>query len=236
VILNCDTTVNTPLESIVAGIQDSHQARIKLSLTGGEEQHFDCIFKEDEPPCFLLVFQLETLPDNVDMNGAHPVSILQDSNIPSLNSTVVAVVDERTLRMQATGTVDPASLREYFRVNATTQITASYKAETGSLPDSGGGWTINGNTQDLSASGVLALFDKEPKNRDNVIVEIFLPNNNLTVTAVAHVVRKKMLRNRRWQVSFHFSNISTKHRDAIVTYLLGEQRKQLRENIRTRDL
>lgn len=228
--------MNTPLESIVAGIQDSHQARIKLSLKGGDEQHFDCIFKEDEAPHFLLVFPLETLPDNVDMHADHPVSILQDSNIPSLNSTVVAVVDERTLRMRATGTVDPASLREYFRVNVTTQVTASYRTDSGAEPDSGGGWTINGNTQDLSASGVLALFDKEPKNRDNVIVELFLPNKNLTVSAVGHVVRKKMLRNRRWQVSFHFSNISTKHRDAILTYLLSEQRKQLRENIRTRDI
>lgn len=131
-------------------------------------------------------------------------------------------------------TLDPASLRKYFRVNTTTEITASYR--TSSQAASQSSWSIDGQTMDLSASGVLCLFSDEPKNNERIILEIYLPDKNITVNAVSHIVHKKRLRNRRWLVAFHFDTVSAKHIDAIITYLLGEQRKQLRENIRTQDL
>jgi c-di-GMP-binding flagellar brake protein YcgR len=124
-------------------------------------------------------------------------------------------------------------LRKYFRVNTTTEITASYKSSSQAASQSS--WSIDGHTMDLSASGVLCLFSDEPKHNEHIILEIYLPHKNLTVNAVSHVVHKKRLRNRRWLVAFHFDTVSAKHRDAIITYLLSEQRKQLRENVQTQD-
>lgn len=221
------------INNIIKSIEDSRGAQIKLTTKGGTQQHYECIYKEDSPPNFYLVFQPSALPEKIDLKAGHPVSIKQDNATVSLNAGVLGRIGDRTLHMVAKGIVDPASLREYFRINTSTEITVSHKSsQQEGQPSS---WTISGKTQDLSGSGVLALFDNEARNRDDLVIEIYLPNKNLTVNAVGHVVRKKLLRNRKWQVSLHFDSISGKHRDALITYILSMQRKQLRENVRAFD-
>lgn len=225
--------VTSSLNSIVKTIEDSSSARIKLILRGGTEQRLDCIYKEDIAPHFYLVFKPGELPDNIDLHSTHPVTIRQKNSILSLNTTILEKKGDRTLRFTAKGIVDPASLREYFRVNTTTEISVSHSSRD--KEGARNSWEIGGVTQDISASGVLAMLDSEPKNRDDLVIELYLPNNRRSIHAVGHVVRKKLLRNRKWQVSFHFDSISSKHRDAIITYLLSVQRKQLRENVQTYD-
>jgi c-di-GMP-binding flagellar brake protein YcgR len=226
--------VSSAIANIVSKIGDKRQAIVKLAVKGGNQQRLESIYREDEAPYFFLVFPPDTIPDNLDMEANHPLAVLQESTTMSLDSRIVEKRGDRTLYMVATGTLDPSKLRDYFRVNTNTEITASYTP--GSTGKHQSGWVISGQTQDLSGSGVLALFADEPKNRDYVMVEIYLPHKNSTINAVGHVVRKKRLRNGRWQVSFHFDSISSKHRDAIITHLLSEQRKQLRENVRTSDI
>jgi c-di-GMP-binding flagellar brake protein YcgR len=227
-------TVNSAIANIIAKIGDKRQAIVKLATKGGQQQRFESIYREDEAPYFFLVFPPDTLPENLDFEANHPLAILQEPATISLDSSIVERRGDRTLYMIAKGTLDPSKLRDYFRVNTNTEITASYTP--GSTAKTQRSWVISGQTQDLSGSGALALFGDEPKNRDHIMVEIFLPHKNTTINAVGHVVRKKRLRNGRWQVSFHFDSISSKHRDAIITHLLSEQRKQLRENVRTSDV
>lgn len=228
--------MSTPIDNIISALQDSSPARIKLTLEEGHQQHFDCIYKEDNENSshFFLVFSDGNLPHPIDFDEEHPLSIIQEEKTVSLNVSIIERSDEETLHVVAKSTLDPASLRKYFRVNTTTEITASYK--TSSQAASQSSWSIDGQTIDLSASGVLCFFSDEPKHNEHIILEIYLPHKNLTINAVSHVVHKKRLRNRRWLVAFHFDTVSAKHRDSIITYLLSEQRKQLRENIRTQDL
>lgn len=225
--------MNTPIQNIISAIQDGSQARIKLTLAGGNQQHFDCVFREDHDSNshFFLSFEQDALPDSINHESEHPVSVLEEEKNISLNVTIAAQTDSQTLRVLAESTLDPSSLRKYFRVNVSTEITASFK--TSSQASAQSSWTAKGHTMDLSASGVLTLLNEEPKHNEHIIVEIFLPPDKITVNAVSHVVHKKRLRKGRWLVAFHFDTISTKHRDAIITYLLAEQRRQLRENIRT---
>lgn len=224
---------SSSINSILRSIKDSSTARIKLATEDGSVLDLDCIFKEDNPPNFYLMFPPNTLPEDINLKVNHPISIKQDSSNISLSTTVIEKVNDRTLLFTARSTLDPASLREYFRVNTSTSITVSF--ESGKQSSSSSRWSHEGHTQDLSGSGVLALFSDEPKNNNHIIIEIFIPSKQLTVNAVGHVVRKKKLRNRKWQVSFHFDNISTKHRDSVIQFLLSEQRKQLRENVRVID-
>ena len=228
--------MSTPIENIVSAIPDSSPARIKLTFEEGHQQHFDCVFKQDKDnaPCFFLVISDQNQLQSIDLEEQHPVSIILEEKNVSLNVSILEQSNEGTLRVVAKSMLDPASLRKYFRVNTTTEITASYKTNSQAAAQSS--WSIDGQTMDLSASGVLCLFSDEPKHIEHIILEIYLPHKNLTVNAVSHIVHKKRLRNRRWLVAFHFDTVSTKHRDAIITYLLSEQRKQLRENIRTQDL
>ncbi len=227
--------VSIPINNIISALQDGSPARIKLSFKDGFQQHFDCRFQEDtgNAPYFFLVFSDDNLPHQIDFDKEHPVSVIQEEKTVSLNVSVIERIDTKTLHLVAKSTLNPASLRKYFRVNTTTEITASYTTTLQSGSKSS--WSLDGQTMDLSASGVLCLFSDEPKNNAHIILEIYLPHDNLTVNAVSHIVHKKRLRNRRWLVAFHFDTVSTKHKDAIITYLLSEQRKQLRENIRTQD-
>lgn len=222
--------MSSPINNIVKEVGDQRAAHIKLVLMGGKHHNCACTFKVDAPPNFYLVFPPNTLPERIDHSAYHPVSIKRENSTTSLNAKIIEQSGDRTLYLAAKNTVDPASLREYFRINTATNITVSH---TSSLESSGtSNWSISGNTQDISGSGVLALFPDEPRSRDHLVMELYLPDKNVTVNAVGHIVRKKRLRNRKWQVAFHFDSISTKHRDAIITFLLSVQRKQLRENVR----
>ncbi len=225
--------MNSPISNIVKEIEDHRAAHIKIVLRGGKQQSCACTFKVDAPPNFYLVFPPTTLPENIDLSAYHPVSVKRENSTTSLNAKIIEQKGDRTLHLAAKSIVDPASLREYFRINTATNITVSH---TSSLESSGtSNWSISGETQDISGSGVLALFPDEPRSRDHLVMELYLPDKQITVNAVGHVVKKKRLRNRKWQVALHFDSISTKHRDAIITYLLSVQRKQLRENVRAFD-
>lgn len=228
--------MDSSLPNIIAVIKDNSQARLKLIQRGGNSTYIDCIYQADpeNPLNFFLTFPPEKLSDFIDFDAEHPLTIFSEDKKYDFNTSVIELTDDRTLCMLANGLLDPSTLREFFRINTTTEITASYK--TGSQESVQSSWTIHGQTLDLSGSGTLALFSEKPLHNENIIVEIAIPIKNTTANAVGHIVHKKQLRNKRWLVAFHFDNISSKHRDAIITYLLSEQRKQLRQNIRTRDL
>lgn len=225
--------MTSSIANIIQSLRDGGKAIIKLIDQNGNFYHCECLYKEDKAPHFFLVFPPDTLPQDIDKEKNHPVIILRESSSLSLSTSIVGKINDRTLHLIANATLDPSCLREYFRINTSTRIIASYRA--GSLEDAPADWTLSGQTQDISGSGALALFNEEPKNSNHIVVEIILPHKNITVNAVSHIIRKKQLRNRRWQVSFHFDSISTKHRDAIITYLLSVQRQQLRENVHARD-
>ncbi len=225
--------MTSSIDKIVQGITDSQKSQIKLTTKGGNQVSLNCIYKEDIAPYFYLIFPPETLPDNIDEAENHPVSVQDTNSTISLNSTIVEQKGDRKLHLIAKATIDPASLREFFRVNITIPICASYEPSYKGTKTIG--WTIKGQTQDLSGSGVLALFKDEPKNKDNIFIELAIPQIKNKIRVIGHIIRKKLLRNRKWQVSFQFDNISNKHRDTIITTLLKEQRRQLRENVQAWD-
>lgn len=228
--------MSSSLDTIIDSIKDKSEARLKLMQRGGQQTHIDCHFQKDPEniPHFFLLFPPDKLLTNIDFEAEHLLAVFQEDKYLNLNTKIIEQTDEQTLHLRANGLLDPASLREFFRINTATEITASYKTSSNEKVQTS--WTIHGQTLDLSGSGTLALFGGKPRHSDNIILEIRIPNINTTVNAVGHIVHKKQLRNKRWLVAIHFDTISSKHRDTIITYLLSEQRRQLRQNIRTKDI
>jgi len=66
-----------------------------------------------------------------------------------------------------------------------------------------------------------------------MMMEINLPNPAETIICSASMVRIKRIRKNRWLTAFHFENLSARSRDIIAKNCFAEQRRQLRENIRT---
>lgn len=225
--------MSSEVEHIVQAIPDNRPAKIRLTVTGGNQIQISGTFREDDAPYFYVVFPPDTIPDGIDTGASHPVFINQEEGTVMLNTAIEEIRGDRTLYLKAQNLVDPASLREYFRINTSIDITLAHfsSGPESSLPRN----KLSGKTLDLSGSGALAIFNDEPVHKNDLTIELRLTEKKTLVNCVGHIVRKKRLRRKNWQVSLHFDNISNKSRDAIITYLLSEQRRQLRERVHVWD-
>lgn len=223
--------MNSPITDIVKQIIDSAGAEIDISTKEGQTIRLKCIYKESLAPNFFLVFPPKHLPSNIDTSRLCPVSIKGEKVSLTLTAKIIDSNGDRTLELLAKDTVEPSTLREYFRVDIRMPITATY--EPGPAEDRSHYWSLRGETLDLSGSGVLAIFPDQPKSNHRIQLEIELKHTNIMIECAAHVIRTKRLRRGRFQVAFHFDYVSSKHRDSIISDCLQEQRMQLRERIQT---
>lgn len=222
---------DSSLIQLVKSFRDSQAAKIKLQTTSGQEVHLDCIYKESVAPNFFVVFPPDKIPDTIDLKKACAISLHDGNGEPvALTARIAEIPNDRSIELTAATTIDPASLREYFRVVLRTAITVSYQAAKASESRN---WSISGQTLDISGSGVLGVFPQEARNKHNVFIELSLTHPQKRILCTGHVVRTHRLRGDRWHMALHFDNITTKNRDAIITNCLWEQRRQLRENVQT---
>lgn len=217
------------ISETIKKLVDSETAKIDISTTDNRIIRLNCIYKESHSPNFFLVFPPKKLPANIDLNTHCPVSINAGQTALTLLAKIVEINGDRILELTAKNSVKPEDLREYFRVNAKVSITAKYDPES---PDSKTkSWTLEGRTLDMSGSGVLAIFQEEPKTNHKITLLISLLENQPPLNCIGHVIRSRRLRRNSYQVSFQFDYISPKDKDSIISYCLQEQRNQLREKI-----
>ena len=198
----------------------------------GETLHFDCIYKEGVAPRFFLVFPPKKLPAEVDIAQLCSISIRnhdEDTAPLSLNAKIEEVIGERTLELTAKSSIDPTSLREFFRVGIHAPVTISFEPE--SKEDLSRHWSLAGETLDISGSGILALFDEECQDRQRIKIAIELSSPQASFSCLGHVVYTRRVRKGRWHIALHFDEISPKNRDIIISNCLHEQRRQLKKTL-----
>jgi c-di-GMP-binding flagellar brake protein YcgR len=218
------------LVNLIKNIRDSQPAEINLQLLQGGSVQLKCVYKESNAPNFFLVFPPKHLPDNIDTSKGCLVVVKDDENSITFKAGIEQVKGDRILELFAQKTIEPSSLRTYYRADLRTSISASYEPgpEERAQP-----WTFDGETLDLSGGGALAIFPAEFPNQQRISVHIPLPHSDQEIHCLSHVVRMKRLRKERWQIALQFDNLSQKERDRIVTCCLSEQRRQLREKVQT---
>lgn len=217
---------------LIKSITDSLPARISLSTISGETVHLDCIYKEGIAPRFFLIFPPKKLPEKINTAQYCSISIRnhdEDTAPLSLSAKVEEIVGDRTLELVAKSSIDPMTLREFFRVNIQIPITIGFQPE--SNDDSARRWTMTGETLDVSGSGILALFDEECLNSQRLTISFDLPSPQVSISCIGHAVYTRRVRKGRWHIALHFDEIEAKHRDMIISNCLYEQRKQLRESL-----
>lgn len=220
------------LISLVKSIRDSEVAKLTVHTTTGAELILDCVYKESVAPNFFIVPTAGEFPTNIDVN--HPCTLSIHSNSGeslALAAKIAEITSRRSIELTAAKTIDPASLREYFRVDIRLPITISFK--TKSDEESPRNWTLHGHTLDLSATGVLGLFPDECRTRQDIIIEIRLANPKTNIVCTGHVVRTYRTRSGRWHIALHFDDFVQGERDTIISNCLWEQRRQLREKTQT---
>ncbi|MCK5070931.1 MAG: PilZ domain-containing protein, partial [Desulfocapsa sp.] len=92
-------------------------------------------------------------------------------------------------------------------------------------------WVLSGKTLNISGSGLLAIFPKDPPSKQKLTIVTKLIPNRPPLLCVGHIIRSKRLRRESYQVSFQFDDISPKMKDDIISFCLKKQRDQLRDKI-----
>lgn len=222
------------LASQVKSIKDGQEGIVTLLNQEGETLQFECVYKESVAPSFFVMLQSGQFPADIDTHAPFSLSILdRHKETLILKARFEDLINRKTLELTAAKSLDPLSLREYFRVDIRTRIVLSYVASAGVKNPKD--WKLEGQTIDLSATGVLAIFAEECRKISNIRIDITLTHPARNITCFGHLVRTRPLRNGRWHAALHFDTISSEDRDDIITTCLHEQRRQLRENIQTAD-
>jgi c-di-GMP-binding flagellar brake protein YcgR len=205
-----------------------------VDLPGKSEGLLRCraLLVKLEPPGLELVFPPHSwVADDLAFGADCNLAVEHNGSTVNLIARLDEVVQPRRLRFTAREPIAPESLREFFRVPINLPIEVSYIA--GPKETKTETWKMIGTTLDLSGSGVLALFADKPASNHRIQMIISIPNEKTPVACLANVIRSYRIRKNRFQVAFHFENISPKSRDMLISCCLQEQRRQLRENVQT---
>ncbi len=221
---------------ILKSIPKGKPVRIFLPLLDRPEIiRAHCLYQEAEPPKFSLIFKPGILPvDALDLKMPCIISIDMGGPTISLEAMIQKIANRQTLQMKVRKSISHEQMREFFRVDTvTTVISKSFQTEL--FNDKNKPWSSIGQTVDISGSGLLAIFDDKPQAEQQVKLEITVPSKEKdTVIVLAHQVRMQQLHDGRFEVAYHFDEITTEDRDIIIGCCLVIQRKMLRLKVKVK--
>lgn len=216
------------LVQLVDSIPEGQKATITITNLSGETYHIQGVCKKSDAPFFYFLCPGEILPATLDTSSRCPFSS-KDGNGADVSffAGIVEKPSNVSLQLIAQKAVQPEELRQFFRVALRTSMVIRYFPE--STDSDQQEWEMQGETVDISQSGLLAILPAECRNPKGLDLEIALINPPKQVFCTGRVVRSQRLKNNRWRVSFHFDAVSASDRDFITKNCFAEQRRQLRD-------
>ncbi len=220
------------IDEILEKLNDNASVVVDIPSTKEEDLRCKAMLIKRESPLLELLFP----PDSwttTDLKFGANCNLVVDHKGTSVNliARLDSAVGDRRLHFTAREPVAPEALRDFFRVSINATIEASYIA--GPQEVRVHSWKMLGTTIDLSGSGVLALFPEKPPSNNRIQLIITTSADAPPLVLLANVVRSYRLRKNRYQVAFHFETLTEKNRDQLLSFCLQEERRQLRENVRT---
>lgn len=216
--------------NVLHSITNGKPVRVFLPLRDRPERlRAHCICQDIQPPKFSLAFKAGVLPlDDIDTNQPCIVCIDMGGPTLSLEAMIQELVNPQILQMILQKSINHEQMREFFRIDAVTRVISS-SFRTQFVNQNSEPWSMQGETVDLSGSGILAIFPSPPPTERQVQLQIFIPSAvPETVTVIAHQVRAQMQNDGRYEVAYHFDDIDSEDRDKIIGCCLVLQRKLLR--------
>jgi len=225
------------LDEIFTKIQTGKAVRIALPIIGiMEKKRVNCVYQKENPPEFSLLFNPGVLPtEEIDVNRKTAVLLDISGRSISLAADIKQIVNDQTLQLVAQEVISHEQLRDYFRVDISAPLVARPALPENSL-DTEEEWNLNGETVDVSGSGLLALFSTPIDQDKPVRVDLVLPTGDVqTVQTIAHVVRSRKISDDQYQVALHFDQIKSEDRDRIMACCFEIQRKHLRLKVQVKN-
>lgn len=225
-------------KELLESIPDSKPVRVFLPLKNMTERYrIQGIYHKSAPPVFSLYFRSGTLPvDNIDSTDTCIITVDMGGPTISLEAHITEVINPQQIVMTAKSSISHEQMREFFRVDTvTTVIGKSFKSEL--KKKDAEQWVLQGETIDISGSGILATFAEKPPEDHQINLEITLPTVEPEIIHVlARQVRSTKNADERYDVAYHFVDITSEDRDKIIGCCLEIQRKLLRLKVRVKDL
>lgn len=225
------------IDSFFTDLEDGKAVRLALHMQdrSGKER-FNCIYQKTTPPHFSLLFPPNSLPEKrIDTHRKSEVLIdLAGQNI-SLIADIVTIDSKQKLTLKGIEMINHDQLREFFRVDIATPVVASSLAPE-ELVESDTTWSMQGDTIDVSASGLLCLFPEPLKIGQQVRTKLVLPKDEPEVVQViATVIRCSKIEDQAYHVALHYDSINSTTRDKIMGSCFEIQRKHLRLKVQVRN-
>jgi len=223
---------------ILKDIPEGKPLRIFLPHLGGPNMlRAQCVYRKTTPPHFSLLFKPGVLPvDAINTKQACILNVDMGGPSISLEATIKNILPPQTLEMVVKKAVTHEQMRDFFRVDAVTRV-ISKSFHTELINGEKEPIAVQGQTVDISGSGILAIFDNKPPGDNLVHLEITIPTvEQETIRILAHQVRMMELDDGRFEVAYHFDDISEEDRDKIIGCCLVIQRKMLQMKVQVREL
>lgn len=221
------------LESIilkVASINEGQECIVTFQSNTSQTRRLKCLFGKLEGNNLSVEL---SFPEKFDILVGENVlfSTAPSLGLPTIScNTELKDISNQIITLKVSGELDPASLRESFRVNYRIPISAEHgsgASETSAKPV-----TTTGETIDISKSGLLAILVTEVPSDEDLKITLELPDPAGIATCTARIIRIRRLTRKKWLTSMHFTDIEDKDADLIVGNCLQEQRRQIRENVK----
>ena len=222
-----------PLEQI----QNGKPVRIFIPLINRPDRiRAQCIYQQTSPPKFSLIFKPGILPvEDIDTSKSAIINVDMGGPTVSLEANILNIANSQTLDMVIQKSINHEQMREFFRVDAVTKV-ISKSFETSVFDNESETQATQGQTVDISGSGILAIFKEKPPQTEHIRLEIAVPAAETeTISVFAHQVRVQELHDGRYEVAYHFDDISDEDRDSIIGTCLVLQRQMLRLKVQVKN-
>jgi hypothetical protein len=214
---------------VLSNIPDNKPVRIYLPILNRQQRYrTQALYKSLGSADFELLFLPGTLPlSQLDLSEKCLVNV--DFGGPNISmQAVISSSSEQVLRMNAENLISHDQMREFFRVDAVTEI-ISRSFQPDFFSSDGHAWSLRGKTIDISGNGILAVFSEKPPEEEPIRLELTLPTTASNIVhLLARPIRTCRLEENCWEVAFHFMNICDEDQDRIIGCCFEIQRRFLR--------
>ena len=222
------------IDDILNNLNES--SHVVVDIASNKEEAIRCkalLIKKDSPLLELVFLPNSWEVDDLKIGGNCNMVIEHKGNTVNLIARLDSIAGPRRLHFTAKEPVSPESLRDYFRISTNLPIEASYIA--GPQEVNTQTWKMSGTTIDLSGSGVLALFNEKPPSNNRIQLVITAPNEATPIVCLGNVIRAFRIRQKRYQVAFHFDFLNSENQDKIIACCFELQRRNLRMRVQVRN-
>lgn len=212
--------------SVLDHLQDYRVVKVNLPLEGGKHAHLDGVAKLAAAPQFEITFlpdQLEKL--SLDKETTCRVMLDVAGEHKSITARIVDQPTAERLLLEQVESFVHKQKREYFRVDA--DLSVSYWAIDEANPVA----CSVASSVNISGGGIRLPVSQPLSERTRVGFEIVIDDPPAVIECVGEVVAFYDNGDGP-SAAFRFIGLEPEDQDAIVSFCLAEQRKQLRLKVK----